>query len=172
MKEIWKSINGFNNYEISSLGRVRNITTGKVLKPILNGYGYYKVILYNNKAYTRFIHRLVAENFISNPENYPCVNHKDEVKTNNSISNLEWCSHEYNNNYGTRNERIGKANSIAMLGNKNPMAKRVKCVETAEVFECTADAARKYNLELSSVSHAANLNHTQKKAAGYTWCYI
>ena len=79
MKEIWKSINGFNNYEISSLGRVRNITTGKVLKPILNGYGYYKVILYNNKAYTRFIHRLVAENFISNPENYPCVNHKDEV---------------------------------------------------------------------------------------------
>lgn len=173
MKEIWKTISDFNNYEVSNLGNIRNITTGKVLKSSDNGRGYLKVILYqNNKKYTKKIHRLVAEAFLENPENLPQINHIDECKTNNSIENLEWCSCIYNNNYGTRNERASKTLKKSRLSNQNPMAKRVKCVETAEVFECTADAARKYNLRINSVSNAANPNHTQKTAGGYTWCYV
>ena len=169
MKEVWKAISDFNNYEVSNLGRVRNITTGKVLKPVLDGRGYYKANLYKqNKAYTRSIHRLVATEFIPNSDKLPEVNHKDEDKTNNSIENLEWCSHYYNSNYGTRNERVAKA----ITGSLNYGAKRVKCVETAEIFNCTRDAARKYNLELFSVSNAANPNQLQKTAGGYHWEYI
>ena len=162
MKEIWKAINEFPNYEVSTLGRVKNISTGKVLKPVLNNTGYYKVILcQNNKHYTKFIHRLVAIEFIPNPDELPEVNHIDECKANNGVSNLEWCTKEYNNNYGTRNKRIGMSHS-----------KKVQCVETAEVFECTADAARKYGLERCAVSNASNPNHAQKTAAGYHWCYL
>ena len=173
MNEIWKTIEEFDNYEISNLGRVRNITTGKVLKPVLDNRGYYKVFLYNNKAYTRFIHRLVAENFIPNPDNYPCVNHIDEVKKNNSISNLEWCSYQYNINYGTRNERVSRS----MLGNKNGLgnkskSKRVMCIQTGETFKSARDAERKYGLTPASVRSSANPNRNQKTAGGYTWCYV
>ena len=167
--EIWKTIEEFDNYEVSTLGRVRNIETGKVLKPTLNGSGYYKVGLFKqNKRYTRNIHRLVATEFIANPENYPCINHRDEDKTNNSIENLEWCSYQYNNNYGTRLERAAKA----ITGSLNYGAKRVKCIETGEIFLCTADAARKYGLERCAVSNASNPKHIQRTAGGHTWCYI
>ena len=176
--EVWKTISEFPNYQVSSLGRVRNISTGRVLKGFDNGYGYLKVELFKaGKGYTRKIHRLVAEAFLENPENLPQINHRDEDKANNVVSNLEWCSHEYNINYGTRNERAAKANSIALLENKNSLGKKnaakpVKCVETGEIFGCAKDAARKYNLELSSVSHAANPNHRQKTAGGYHWQYV
>lgn len=171
--EIWKPIENFNNYQISSLGRVKNISTGKVLKGSDNGEGYLQVKLFKaGKGYTIKIHRLVAETFLENPENYPCINHIDECKANNAVSNLEWCSYQYNINYGTRNERtsrsmLGKQNA---LGNKN--SKPVKCVQTGEIFNCTRDAVRKYNLSLVSVCNAANPKHRQKTAAGYTWCYI
>ena len=162
IKEIWKPIENFNNYEISSLGRVKNISTGKVLKPILISTGYYQVGLFKqNKCYRKLIHRLVAEAFLENPENLPQINHIDEVKINNKVENLEWCSASYNTNYGTRNKRLSISH-----------AKKVQCIETGEIFDCAKDVARKYNLELFSVSNAANPNHTQRTAGGYTWCYI
>lgn len=68
-------------------------------------YGY--LYFQNNKKYT-LSHRFVAECFISNPDNLPCINHKDENKKNNCVDNLEWCDRKYNNNYGTRNKRISK----------------------------------------------------------------
>lgn len=82
----------------------------------MNGYknkkGYLMLCLYdkpqNGKWYP--IHRLIAKTFISNPDNLPQVNHKDEDKNNNCIDNLEWCENEYNHNYGTRNKRAGLSN--------------------------------------------------------------
>ena len=116
MTEEWKTIEGYDRYEISSFGRVRskvfNKNEGSILKPTVNGAGYLCVFLYKGKGDIRGkahrIHRLVAEHFIPNPSNLPCINHKDEDKTNNRVDNLEWCTHQYNDSYGTRGERISK----------------------------------------------------------------
>lgn len=96
--EVWKPIEDFKEkYEISNLGRIRNIKTNHILK-MNNQYGdYFSIILYdeNHKRTTR-IHREVAQAFIPNQNNYPCVNHKDMNKQNNRVDNLEWCTYSYN----------------------------------------------------------------------------
>lgn len=106
----WKTIENYPRYQVSDTGKVRNRDTGKILKPTIhharNRFGYALVYIYSNKKRKCFsIHRLVASAFIPNPNNYPEVNHKDENSLNNNVTNLEWCSREYNMNYGTLKER-------------------------------------------------------------------
>lgn len=112
---IWKDINGFEGlYKISSNGDVLSLNfNGKRIKRIMNGSfdkdGYRYVDLSKDKFKRKYkVHRLVAINFISNPNNYPCINHKDENKQNNCVENLEWCDVLYNNNYGNRKNKIYK----------------------------------------------------------------
>ena len=105
MKEIWSIIVGFPMYKISTFGRVKSLYTNKILKPVnKNGY-MFVTLVEGDKKYSRAIHRLVAKAFIANPNRYPMINHKDENKANNIITNLEWCNTEYNVNYGTGIER-------------------------------------------------------------------
>lgn len=97
MQELWRP---FNNYEVSSLGRARNPRTGRILKPFYSGRGYLMVsFCINNTVKKFYIHRLVAQTFIPNPENKPQVNHKDKNKENNRMENLEWCDGFYNQTY-------------------------------------------------------------------------
>lgn len=110
-EEIWKPVIGFENYyEVSNLGRVRRkigqtiykdgriaIFSQTVLKPSLNKKGYERVYLsINSKKFTKSVHRLVAESFIENPLSKSTVNHKNCIKTDNRIENLEWCTNHEN----------------------------------------------------------------------------
>lgn len=115
--ERWKSIDGYDGlYEVSSHGRVRSldrfdklgrITFGRVLSPTNNGHGYYTVQLSNGGIKKRhYIHRLVAKAFIKNRSKLNEINHKDENRSNNNVSNLEWCSRKYNVNYGNHNAKM------------------------------------------------------------------
>lgn len=102
--EIWKPIKGFEEkYEISNLGRVKSLISHKILKPITQSPGYYNIGLESKKF---LIHRLVAEAFVDNPENYDCVNHIDGNKKNNLPENLEWCNRFINNNHAFNNGLI------------------------------------------------------------------
>lgn len=111
--EVFKYIEGYEGlYQISNYGNVKSLWYGKerILKPSADGNGYLFVNLYKDaKRKHHQVHRLVAQAFIPNPDNLPQVNHKDECKINNSVENLEWCTCEYNLNYGTRNQRAGEA---------------------------------------------------------------
>jgi hypothetical protein len=94
--EEYRKINGFENYEVSNLGNVRNVETGRILK-IGSNLGYKNVGLRsNNKRYTVFIHRLIAKAFLPNPDNREQVDHIDNDRANNNINNLRWCTNQEN----------------------------------------------------------------------------
>ena len=113
MQEIWKDIKNYEGcYQVSNLGRVRSLTRkvktfngertskGQLLKPLKTNNGYYRVDLkQSQKDKYMSIHRLVAETFIPNPNNYPIINHKDNNPQNNCAENLEWCTQSYNIKY-------------------------------------------------------------------------
>ena len=131
--EIWRTAvydgEPWERFQVSNLGRVMNLNyrgTGKakLVESFDNGHGYLVVNLSKNEETKKcYVHRLVAETFLENPNNLPEVNHKDENKTNNFVflnedgsvdkekSNLEWKSHKGNCNHGTRNKRVAKANT-------------------------------------------------------------
>lgn len=100
-EEIWRSIEGFENYYVSNFGKVKT-PRGKLLKEHFNYKGYVMVSLSkHNKCKLLSLHRIVAKAFIPNPNQLPCINHIDEDKTNNCINNLEWCDNAYNKRYSS-----------------------------------------------------------------------
>ena len=186
MEEIWKDIKGYEGlYQVSNLGRVRGLdrfvdlksgkkrfVKGRVLKPYLtgkNGCQYYVVDLTNSK--THFVHRLVAETFIPNPNNLPEVNHKDEVKTNNFVfvnedgtvdydkSNLEWCTHSYNVRYSIEKIRQNHHSTKVLMINKvsNEVVKTYQMMKDVE----------KDGMKKQCVSRA--IRGVRKTYRGYIW---
>ena len=125
INEQWRPVVGFEGlYEISNLGRVKSLNykrTGKekILKPNKHRKGYLRVELCRDGKVKHFlIHRLVAIAFLPNPMGFTEINHKDENKSNNAISNIEWCSAKYNTNYGNRNKKIAAALSKPVEASK------------------------------------------------------
>ena len=167
MNEEWRDIKGYEGlYQVSNLGRVRSLNCRGhkgcigILTPRLDGKGYEMVALYKEgKARNTKVHRLVAQAFIPNPNNYPQVNHKDEDKTNNNVDNLEWCTNEYNHNYGTRNERVAKS-----------LSRKVICITTGEIFNSMREACRKYDINTGRMTECCQ--GKRKTAGGYKWEYF
>ena len=112
-EEIYVPIKDFETYHVSNLGNVKNNKTGKILKQVINGRGYYDVGLYvNGKKHSKVVHRLVANAFLENLDNKKCVDHIDNDKQNNNINNLRYATIQENK----RNSNIGKNNTSGIKG--------------------------------------------------------
>ena len=174
-QEEWRDIKGFERlYQVSNMGRVRSLsrivragknkqrrTNGKVLTPWKTKHGYLHVGL--GRGERESVHRLVAMTFIPNPKNYPDVNHKDENKANNVVSNLEWCNHSYNALYGTCQERLRK--------HKNTPVEMVDKTthEVLAVFESMKVAMRETGVNKVTISMVCR--GKRKIGGGYIWRY-
>ena len=145
--EVWKDIVGYEGlYKVSDKGNIYSVERissqgnkcgGFTIKPTTTRGGYLQVQLYKNGIREhKYVHRIVAEAFIPNPNNYPEINHKDEDKTNNYMGNLEWCTRKYNVNFGTAIERAAQTQSKKV---------RAVNVETGEVlaFNSAEEAGNK-----------------------------
>lgn len=171
----------FPNYIIEPDGKIFSKKSNKYLKLSKNQNGYLSVELSNGKCRKRFlVHRLVAQVYIPNIFNLPQVNHKDEDKTNNSVSNLEWCTPEYNMRYGeaakTRHSKIDyskpcfKENAIK---NGKAVCVRVEQVDfngnVLKVFGSIKEATNSLGVKQSHISECC-LNK-RKTSNGYVWRY-
>jgi len=157
MNEIWKTIQGYENYQVSNLGRVKSVCYNKerILKTSTDRYGYVRVKIFNNsKGKTVRIHKLVAESFLENPRNCKEINHIDENKENNCVKNLEWCDHR-------ENARYSKCIPIEQY---HPiMHNKIK------TWECANDAEKE--LGISHASIAACCKGKAYTAGGFVWCF-
>ena len=169
--EHWKEIAGYEGlYEVSDQGRVKSLGNNKfrkemILKPQNDKYGYLYVNLHKDgHKKLLLVHRLVAKAFIPNQNNLETVNHKDEVKTNNTVSNLEWMSKKDNNNYGTHNKRVAEALSkqVQMFDKSTG--------ELLDTFPSTNEAGRVTGINHGNISSCCR--GKLKSAGGYIWRYL
>ena len=171
-KEIWKDVKGFNGkYQVSSYGRVKSIghtdSLGRYWKTIMlklvkyhGGYLHVQLTGSQSKQVSIPVHRLVAKAFISNPDNYPQVNHKDEDPTNNQVDNLEWCTSKYNVNYGHRNYNASKTLT------RDICALDINTGDVILMFDCAKDYE---NLGFIRADIQQCARHTIKQVYGFRW---
>ena len=163
--EEWRDVSGFEGlYQVSNLGRVMSLNYRKTGKPQIMSLSYdkdgYQTVCLSNKGKKKYakIHRLVGEAFIPNPSGLPLINHKDENRENNCVDNLEWCDVKYNNNYGTRNEKVIQS-----------LSKPVICVETGVVYMSATVAGKELGIDNSAIGKCCK--GIYKTCGNYHWCY-
>jgi len=169
MKEEWKDVIGFEGrYQVSNLGKVKSMRYEghkgeRELKQSTDKLGYKLVYLYDITGKRRFklVHRLVAQAFVNNVNNYREVNHLDGNKTNNKADNLEWCSHSQNIIHASK-----------VLRRKMGTRKRVMCIETGEVYESGHDAARAKGMCKNAISCVLGKKHQSETAGGFHWKFV
>ena len=193
MQECWRAVVGYEGYyEVSNLGNVKSIERlvrhsrsnieflrkGKLFKPSIERAGYLKVQLsVRGKSKYYFVHRLVAQAFLPNPDNLPEVNHKNEIKTDNNLDNLEWCSRLYNQNYGTKIERQKRTyrenNSIKNKQYAKPKGRSIyKYDLKGNLIAISCDYLLASSVEdIPYRQIMAVCNGVQKTCRGYIWKY-
>ena len=177
--EIWKDVNGYEGYyKVSNFGKIKSclrivknglgnadrIIKSRIIKPYKDNHGYHMVSLSKDgKVKKHKVHRLVAEAFISNPENKPTVNHLNEIKYDNRASNLEWATYKENNDHGGHNERVSKTLS-------KPIEQLDKNGNKISSFESVREASLATGIHIMNIkSCLAHKNRTY--AGGYKWRY-
>ena len=182
MKEVWKDIKGYEGlYQVSNLGRVKSlhqraikrnskikINYEQILKPVIGKNGYSTVTLYkkenNNKLKNNYkIHRLVAESFLNNSQNFPQVNHIDENKQNNKLSNLQWVSSSQNNNHGTRNKRVAEKM-------RKPVCQFDMDGNLVKIW-WSLNILKNYGFRIEKISEVCNNKKGRKSSGGFKWKY-
>lgn len=165
MEEIWKDIEGYEGlYQVSNTGKVRSLNygrTGKVkeLVPTPTRNGYLQVTLCENGEKKPFrVHRLVAQAFLPNPDNLPVINHLDEVKHNNHVSNLEWTTQKENLLYSN----VGWSGRPVMQFTKSGLA-------IIREYKSAREASRHTGVYQSDISSCCS--GKLKSAGGYVWRY-
>ena len=165
--ERWKVIDGWERYEVSDAGRVRNSETGKLLRLRSDKNGYQMITFsIDSRRTTKKIHRLVAEAFIPNDGNKPQVNHKDGNHRNNHVENWEWCTSSENHLHAYK--ILGRV--VHRSEKSGREKKKVLCVDTGEVYESAMEAARAVGGKQGALSSVCrNERNTYK---GKRWRYI
>lgn len=181
--ETFKDINGFDGYQISNMGRVRSkdrvivynngckhLHKGRIIRTHQNHNGHVQVLLYKgSKATGKFVHRLVAEAFIPNPEHLPIINHKNENPLDNRADNLEWCTYRYNSNYGSCPEKISERQL-----NRPDCSKPVRAIKNNNVvatYPSLHEASRATGAMVSGISASAH-DRIDWLVGGYKWEFI
>lgn len=164
-QEVWKDIKGYEGlYQISNLGRVKSFpragTKGGILKQFTNGHGYTTVSLFKDKLLkTYLVHRLVGNHFLENPDNLPQINHKDENRKNSCVTNLEWCTCKYNNNYGSKNTKLSK--KVAQYDLNGNFIR---------IYDSINEVKTVLGKSVGNIGQCCQ--HKRKSAIGYKWEYV
>lgn len=161
---IWKDVKGYEGlYQVSDTGKVRSFVKNNephVLSDCVGSNGYPTIVLCKDrKKASHTVHRLVATAFLPNPYEYPCINHKDENKTNNNVSNLEWCSYTYNGLYGLR--------GVILANKKKPVAEYTSDGKLIKIHESRCSAAREIGGSAGCITRA--IKGERKTYKGHIW---
>lgn len=157
-------IKGYENYLVSPEGIIYNAKTGRALKSSPNPTGYCRVSLRKDgKTKTVYVHRIVAEAYVPNPNGFTEVNHIDEDKSNNAASNLEWVSRKTNINHGTCIQRRGETNTVVN-------GKPILCVETGKIYQSGTVIEKELGYNKGNIWQACN--GKIKTAYGFHWQYV
>lgn len=173
-----RDIPGFEEkYAVTEDGKVWSYKHKKFLKPKLV-HGYPMVDLFkkgDSKKYPMHVHRCVAIAYIPNPDNLPEVNHKDECPTNPRVDNLEWCTHKYNMNYGTRTARAEAKKTNEWWTEFRRRSAEVHkvpvlCVELGNVYESIKEAAQATGAHISHIGSCCR--GKRNTSGGYHWSFV
>ena len=184
MEEIWKDIDGYEGkYQVSTNGRVRSIDryvidkkghsvfrNGCIMKPYYTktGYQFIRIGVFNEKHRDAYIHRLVAEAFLPNPDNLPEVNHKNEIKDDNHLENLEWCSRLYNARYGTIRKRQSETRKDISI---RPIVQRDLDGRLLAIYRTPGEAYRQTGIDSSAIIKVCKGRERFITAGGFLWSF-
>ena len=168
--EIWKDIPEYEGlYKASSLGKIKSLNYNqqkyeKILKPVKQANGYY---LINLKGKVLLLHRVIAKTFIENPKNYKTVNHKDGNKSNNRVSNLEWCSYSDNLKHAYKNKlKTATSNHL-----KKKIIQLDKNGDFIKIWSCSKEAEKELGIDHSNILSCCSHKNHFKTAGGFKWEY-